>query len=267
MPHLAGYGRCIYCGEPDGLTDEHIIPTALGGTLVLDQASCEACRVITSEFERRVTREMYWPLRLRLGLVGSRKHKHERPTHWPGVLVDEGGNEEDRPIEVGKFPRVYSVMEFAEPGLRSGSPPSEGNPEMKLHLKGDREEMAQFLSEAGAERGEFTQTLQWAPFARMIAKIGHAFAVSQVGLQGVEFLLPPIVRGTSAHISSVVGGVAIGKELSPGTDLAVATEEIGGRPYLVAYTTIFGNDRFPTYQAVVGPITDLLTIRAKMVRE
>ena len=43
--------KCIYCGGV-GQTDEHVIPRALGGTMLLRKASCETCRNITSRCER-----------------------------------------------------------------------------------------------------------------------------------------------------------------------------------------------------------------------
>ena len=36
----ASVGSCIYCGATDQLTDEHIIPLALGGRFVLPDSSC-----------------------------------------------------------------------------------------------------------------------------------------------------------------------------------------------------------------------------------
>lgn len=264
MPYVPSPGRCIYCPSDKGLTDEHVIPTALGGRLILEKASCETCRKITSEFERKVTREMYWPLRMRVGLLGSRKHKKQRPTHWPGVLTD-GDDIQHMPIEVGKFPRVYSVMEMAPPGLLTGQPLSSGNPEMKIHLKGDQDELKRFLTEIGAGKSEFTQTLEWAPFSRMIAKICHAYAISVIGLEGVEFFLPKLIRGESDHLAQFVGGVSNKTdELEPPNDLAVGVQEIRSKPHLFARTTVFGNKRFPTYETIVGRITNLNLIQAKL---
>lgn len=48
--------RCIYCGSMETLSDEHIVPFALWGDLVLKKASCYACAAITSEAERQVLR-------------------------------------------------------------------------------------------------------------------------------------------------------------------------------------------------------------------
>jgi 5-methylcytosine-specific restriction endonuclease McrA len=51
---LAPVSACIYCGatEPDTkLTDEHIVPLSLGGTLILPKASCLACARQTGKLE------------------------------------------------------------------------------------------------------------------------------------------------------------------------------------------------------------------------
>ena len=264
MPYLPSPGRCIYCPSTVGLTDEHIIPQSLGGRLVLQEASCEDCRKITSEFERAVTREMYWPLRIRLGLLGSRKHKKERPKHWPGILQD-GDKIEEMPIEVGKFPIIYCAMEMAPPGIITGEPPHNGNPELKIHIKADKDDIARFMKEVGVGKFEPQFTLEWNPFSRMIAKICHAHAVSIIGLTGVTFQLPALIRGESGHLAQFVGGIdQPAYELPAANDLGLGVREIGGKPYLFATTSIFGGRRFPTYQAIVGQIGDLDLILTKI---
>ena len=85
------------------------------------------------------------------------------PTHWPGVLVD-GDEIQDMPIEVGKFPRVYYVMELASPGMVTGQPLTDRNPEIKIHIKGDLNEISNFVREIGVDRFEMSSTLEWAPF-------------------------------------------------------------------------------------------------------
>lgn len=60
-PRYAPVGRCIYCGGTSyseahpgrRLGDEHIIPLQLRGTLVLPEASCKACEVITSRLLKK----------------------------------------------------------------------------------------------------------------------------------------------------------------------------------------------------------------------
>src|ERR1700681_3245115 len=71
-------GVCIYCGDTTPpLTREHILPRGLGGNvaphgqtqaLVLQKATCEQCRLITSRLEEECLRPMMNYARARLGL-------------------------------------------------------------------------------------------------------------------------------------------------------------------------------------------------------
>jgi len=55
-------GHCIYCGTKQGpLSDEHIVPFGLGGTLVLPKASCKACATETAKLEQVIQRMMLGP--------------------------------------------------------------------------------------------------------------------------------------------------------------------------------------------------------------
>jgi hypothetical protein len=68
---------CIYCGtqadqtEAKELSDEHIIPYALGGNLVLPKASCDRCAKETHAFEGHLAGKTYEFARTHL-LVGER---------------------------------------------------------------------------------------------------------------------------------------------------------------------------------------------------
>jgi len=53
---VAEIGECVYCGAKENLANEHIVPLALGGNLVLQNASCRSCAKITGKFEQRVLR-------------------------------------------------------------------------------------------------------------------------------------------------------------------------------------------------------------------
>jgi len=53
-------GYCIYCGATGvRLTDEHVVPLALGGVHILEDASCDTCADITKKFEQDVARSNY----------------------------------------------------------------------------------------------------------------------------------------------------------------------------------------------------------------
>ena len=62
---MAATGICIFCTKekPESeLTDEHVFPAALGGTLVIKNGSCATCNNGCSEFEQALAMELT-PLR------------------------------------------------------------------------------------------------------------------------------------------------------------------------------------------------------------
>ena len=170
------------------------------------------------------------------------------------------------PIAVGKFPKVYSVKKFVPPGILRNEPQIEGNPEMEVQLKGNPSEVSNFVKEIGAGKLEISHTLEWAPFSRMIAKISHAFARGVVGDVGVDYILPPLIVGKANHLSYLIGGIADDETgIEPPNDLMLIIREIDGKSFLFGRTTLFGEGRFPTYQAVVGPVTDREAVNAKIM--
>src|SRR5258708_6724877 len=70
-------GSCIYCGSKENLSDEHIVPYALGGRWILPKASCSGCSSITAKFEQTCLRTILGPLRMYFDFP-TRRQK-ERP--------------------------------------------------------------------------------------------------------------------------------------------------------------------------------------------
>src|SRR5258708_37034090 len=73
IPYLP-VGSCIYCGATQptpGFSrfgDEHIVPFAFGGKLLLPEASCRTCeRIINKQIETPVLRQEWGPLRDKMG--------------------------------------------------------------------------------------------------------------------------------------------------------------------------------------------------------
>jgi HNH endonuclease len=250
--------RCIYCLSETQLSDEHIIPMSLGGTYVLPKASCESCRAITARFEQRVTRDMYWPLRLKLGLPSSRKRKKTKPTHWRAVRVDESkGTSEDILVPIKDLPQQYIVVEMPPPGIISDLPLSESNPEMKIQLRANQSEMGKFLDAHKVANWQSEFDFDWFSFCRMLAKIGHAHSVATCGFTGIQYYLPSIILGEAHHISHFIGGVAEKvDELEPPAALHLGLRIIRGEIHVHERMTFFGNRRFPTYEVITGRITD-----------
>ena len=63
-------GACIYCGSAfsqNDLTDEHIIPFALGhNTLIFEKASCKHCAATIQPYEQEVLKKQLGDFRLQV---------------------------------------------------------------------------------------------------------------------------------------------------------------------------------------------------------
>ncbi len=170
------FGRCIYCGETNDLTDEHIIPFALGGNAVLPKASCKKCNKITRGFEETCCRPMLGPIRIRLNLQTRRKK--ERPKHLPLDIAGPNGRKSIQ-VPAMDYPAVCIGIRLDPPSMIRGAPPSG---KVTGELFGKRAQFAEAILQKGdsAVIGKFVME----PFCRMIAKIGHAHVMAAMANAG-----------------------------------------------------------------------------------
>jgi len=62
--------------------------------------------------------------------------------------------------------------------------------------------------EAQKKQFEVTREFKITDFARLLAKIAHAYAVAEFGLGAFDSFLPPLILGNSLKLPDFVGGVA-----------------------------------------------------------
>src|SRR6185503_11800414 len=180
MTDLAPVGRCIYCPSTSSLSDEHIIPFGLDGEWVLPEASCGACRDITSTLEQHVLRDMLGVPRIALGLPSRRKER--RPTTLPLTIVDAGG-ERTIDLSFADHPTIALFPIFGPPseltgehlprgiGVRGGMAAQVGGP--------PAEEWAERFKRLRVRTSSVYQPVS---FARLLAKIAYGVAVATLGL-------------------------------------------------------------------------------------
>jgi hypothetical protein len=174
-------GSCIYCGQSTGkLSKEHIIPLALGGTQILPKASCPSCAKINQKIEEFCLRPMLGPLRIRLNL--PTRHPKERPEKVDLELHHNDGRREMKTIPATEYPRFFPGFRWPEPGLVRGLPPSDTF-EGELIVRFNDEELKRHMI-ASAKLKLFAVNVD--AFARMLAKIAHAYAVAQLGIGGFD---------------------------------------------------------------------------------
>jgi hypothetical protein len=201
-------GQCIYCGvgsDTGKLSKEHIIPFGLSGTLILPQASCNSCRTITGALEGVYLQRMIRDARIHLNLASRRKRRNKQPP--PPLLIGRRmqGAASVRWDQVPKEQHPYwlPTCGFAPPGILSNSEPSiEPLVEMCL-LPGHDWQARWGLQSPNVQVEMFVDSKI---YARVLAKIAHAFAVATMGLNFDSFL-PDIILDKSSVAHHFVGGV------------------------------------------------------------
>jgi hypothetical protein len=105
----------LYCGtteRPPGVdrfTDEHIVPLALAGTLILQQASCEECaKIINRQIESPLLRHDWAAFRAKYKFPTRNKASRKKITHVNATNVDGSPlriplGEHSTPILIYKF--------------------------------------------------------------------------------------------------------------------------------------------------------------------
>lgn len=211
-------GKCIYCGtstcdpsDPSArLTDEHIVPKALGGDIVLREASCLKCKYEIGLVEDRVIQKLESArLRLRLGRGQGKKRTVKLNSAVEGVPGKTF-------IALDKIPHGVALLTMhGLPGLISLNPNLPDSPAGNKLMIGFMEtewwKKADALSQSHYENTGGKLAIWSTPdsmdMARLIAKIGHSYICKNVGYERfVPFLTEIILGKTTTSVSSYIGG-------------------------------------------------------------
>jgi len=114
-PHV-----CIYCGAKENLSDEHIIPKALGGRWILPQASCSGCSAITSAFEGVCARPILGPLRLYYGFPTRRKKSRPKTMPLKVKLTSEQQDWSEVNVKQEDYPFLVLLPQYDLPEELTG---------------------------------------------------------------------------------------------------------------------------------------------------
>ena len=194
-------GRCIYCGAttyaPDSarlLATEHIIPEALSGTRELPQASCRRC-------ERAINP---WETKLLLGmLLGSRTHlglQTKRPKDRPGALplFDTSVTPNRKMmVAIADYPINVLMTAYDTPSALSGAPFDRPEEAVWCHFL-TRIDHALLARKYGL-MGFATSSLDTLALCVTLAKIAHAYAVAELGLDSFIPTLPHFIMNGKHH--------------------------------------------------------------------
>lgn len=257
-----GIGRCIYCGSADGpLTDEHIIPEAIGGRLILEAASCAACANETHAFEGHAC-DTCRPIRRQLGFPSKTKGRKARDrAAAEKFILDLDGRRVKVPVD--EFPGLFVHLVYPLPGILLGSPvedrPLVGGihaievmPGFGRRLDAVRQKYkANKVSIVGVDKSNRTDKEDT---GRMLAKIAHAYAVAELGPDAFTPSIGGIIRGDQPfNLPHYVGSQAQTTEAA--TDLheiSIDTSGVDRGRYVVVRVRLFASFKGPGHYVVVG---------------
>ncbi len=263
---LKSVGVCIYClrAPPEvRLTAEHIIPKGLGGNLVLVDASCLECAVVTGRFEQKLLRDTFRNIRGALGISSGRRKK-DRQTHAKvkrGVKPDQ--TEVELPFSEG--------MPFCGTFLTTPGPPNifhgQNAPDSPYKMTFIfsplfKSRMETYLTKhSGKGTYEFLATFWDGNFCQMLAKIAHSFAVAHLGVDGFKPYLTEYIRAKDPPRDfTYIGGQALDVDNPALHDitLVVAPKRyrtalgIAEKEFVLVELCLLANCRAPNYLIVVG---------------
>ena len=255
----APIGKCIYCGA-DGkttkLSDEHFLPYALGGYVVLPEASCDACGKVTSYLDGFLANKVYRSYR-HVNKIQSRTK--ERPKTLD-LKIRNRGQEVDKDIDIEEHPAPFTATAFDTPGIFKGLKPGDPFGPVCYHIfhRDLRETSVEKIARQHDADHVSAELQKYSPytFARGLAKIAHGAAVAEVGLDNFQPLLPKLILHENDVMPYYVGGEL---ELEPKTKdrhvVALRRCHFNGEYYLVAILRLFGNAGCPTYHIVIGTVS------------
>ncbi len=249
-------GRCIYCGLTEGLSDEHVIPLALGSRLVLPKASCRACAAVTSAFERHVLRGFMLDARTAGGFSTRRPKK--RPT-TSSFEIKRGDRFESIELPATESPGFLQLPILKLAAFLTGRPPVKGVEIIGIETIGFGKKPEEVASTAGTDTLRTTVNLDATAFVRLLAKIGYSYAVAVQGpYPRSEVPVLPLILGSADDGGTWVGSAEYrlsveGKRPTHGLGLVSLTATVGeiAENVLVARIKLFANAGATGYEVVV----------------
>lgn len=248
-------GKCIYCGEDKKrLTDEHIVPLSLNGTMIFRDASCECCNSITKKFEEVVAHDLMGTFRVRYGI--RTRHPKKRPKTFPLNVKNADGTTTRKEVPVSEYPAVAMLFRLDKCNYLLGRPPFDPRFDWIPVPYMDHDHLKDALRNHAWD-GVTAKRMAINEFARMLAKIGHSFAVAEVGLAAFRPLATDIIRGRASNYGYLVGG---SMDLLPAVkdagdhELALGVrQKSGALNYdVVVSIRLFQQMGSPSYHVVVG---------------
>lgn len=257
----APVGQCIYCGIRDvpptmkRFHDEHIVPLALNGTLILPESSCRQCeRGINKEIENRLLTEEYARFRAKHGLPTRRPRNRKKMVKLPSVT---GGWIK---VPATEYTAPVPIYRFKAARILSGAPPVPNSHAWTMKILGGGDEEVRLQQKYPLWTRAHTFRPEPYQFARFVAKVAYGFAVANLGIDCFKPLANDIILGRSDDYFRLVGSEP--REPPPSGwpnggqhHFSIVVRFVRGNVGLVVVDVKFFADAgTPVYHAVVGEI-------------
>ena len=210
--------RCAYCASTviastDELTKEHIIPFGFGGELILPKASCKLHQKETSRVEAFVLRRYLCALRSHLSLPS--RNPANRPDGYK-LTLRRGSHSWKKKVKLADHPGVVRFMMFAESAGRIlGRAREQATWSVRFIDAEIFPDTKLRVALLGADSFEDTVTINAMALARFIAKIGHCFAVAELGFDAFEEMyVTHLITSESQDWNHWIGGYDRGRNVT-----------------------------------------------------
>jgi hypothetical protein len=251
--------RCIYCGTttlPAGVSrfgDEHIIPLALGGNLILPEACCKICEgIINREIETPVLSQEWGYLRSKRNFPTRKKKK--RKTHI--TLYRHDGSAMS--VSVRDYSAPVPVYKFRGPRILTGLPVGFDHLHWTVAMLSSHDDEMAMKQKFPEWNGRHTFKPEPYVFARLLAKIAYGYVAAEWGLEGFDPLGLDLILGrTKDDYFYTVGGTWDIQPPIPGGDhiTDIKLEKINPTKFRITVDVrLFSQVATPSYIVVVGHI-------------
>lgn len=244
---------CIFCRNHETkvgkLTDEHAIPYAMGGQLILRNSTCEECRATTSKFETKFIKGPFNAFRFAAGLQ-SRSGKI--PKTLPIFAVN--GIEQDR-MEIASdlYPAMLTLPRFNGAAMLDNGRINALPTKPWCAVEWGRSEVLLAQFDLASFASISTNVYD---FSRLIAKIAHCWTICEMGKTFAPTLCSIITEERGDNFRKYIRSrdnpspAEFGRAFTHTFQLSEV--QIGAFTFLVGHLTLFSNLGAPTYDVVVG---------------
>ncbi|WP_307118863.1 HNH endonuclease [Sphingomonas kyeonggiensis] len=257
---LPGLGACIYCDDRfrngEELSDEHVVPEALGGKLILENASCANCAKETSKIERLIAQAMLDPFRIQFGVQSKRKKRQAARTR--NVFAKIKGKWVVHPLSIKEFPVIVQLPALEEPRILARRVADRKVHKFRVFGSERPKEIDDLRDSLGATRLNIPAAVFInAAFGALLLKIAHSFAATQRNkFPGFRDVVPQsvfqAVRDDFPEDHLVGGFFGPLESSAQRHELFCEITQANGRRFLTVVVRLFGDLGFPAYRVVTG---------------